>query len=191
MFEEQIPEEAMRIIPTRPRAPFYSSISAEEPRETVHEAKDMGTDNISENVREKSQIIQVPLIEDESRSNSGAPPSHSPPVILKPGPNAVEAYSRYINSTAKNAVGPEIVDVQLNEIKSKSVRPAPELEIEPKNEEDMDAFDKDYSEKYRKFLETNNLASRSRSNTVERAGSSEKRVQFNSMKEVVSFSFDE
>ena len=207
VFETHIPEEELRI-PVRQPMTFYSSISLENTTNSFFSSdyNDSDSTTVTEfdplsagsdlkavnyratppNHQEEDVVdIQIPLIvnssDDEEKSEPYSPMS-PPDLLLLTGDDAVKGYSAFLKNSAKASQGPNVVDV--NQLKSKSF-----ASLNDDNENSsMDDFDANYSQRYREFLEKNNISNCQEA--IGRTNSSEKRVQFNSMTDVRSFKIE-
>lgn len=126
---------------------------------------------------------KAPLLPD-SESCSPCVSISPPDLFLMSASDALKAYSKYIHKSAKMAHGPEVVCVST--LKSKSFF-AGSTNDEENVHNEMNAFDERYEESQKKFLTANNLQAAADGGRMRGSSSAEKRVLFNSMKDIRSF----
>lgn len=197
IFEPQVPDEDLSI-PFSRSMPYYSSFSISNSDRTTQvdelNSVEMKIESSLElvSVQQDEEVVdsRMPLIVDAA-DNSITLPSMSPPdLLLLKGDEALKGYSTFLKNTSKTAQGPSVVHGDYNYIKSKSFTKSFDFQEESDNENSlMDGFDADYSEKYQKFLERNNISDRPET-LGSRSNSCEKKVQFYGMAEVRSFISD-
>lgn len=177
-------------------------------RETFGSVESPETETINMEVDADSDTeiydFQHPLIVDSSiHSQKKLSAAFSPPdLLLKPGPEAVEAYGNYMKTTCEVAQGPEVfVDPNSHSFKSKSTAAASPVgfvfirkDASPDRQQQLaylyndgnpDDFDDEYSKRYEAFLRENNLAGIEEvPRRISAEGTTEKKVSFSSITDV-------
>lgn len=163
----------------------------------VVEGDESDTDDCTEttqviNCEDGDDVIDVkaPLIYKRSSPSLDIFPSISPPDLLGlSAEDSLKAYSLYLRDSTARAEGPEVVCVATLKSKSFDSKRESKDYSDDDDDDDMDKFDQKYEENLRSFLESNNIQTDEQQlPRVRRSSSAEKRVFFNSIKDVRWFS---